>query len=493
MSQGQNEKKKQLTVVGLGNSPDLLTLGAERAMMDADSLVLRTGRHAVAAWLVGRRVVFYTLDALYAECDDFDQLCERAVQSLLERLKTRDSLCYAVNDPAEDATVERLVAALPGDVSLRVLPCVPMSACLQSGAVASGQGFGAHRVVTATELPRLQQDPDLPLCITEIDSRLLASQAKLWLMERYPPQAEVFFSMTEGDSFSAMQGIPLEELDRQSAYSHLASLWVPALDFPLRERFGFADLVRIMQTLRGPGGCPWDREQTHQSLRPHLIEEAYEAVDAVDSGDPDALADELGDVLLQVVFHASIGAQHSAFTIDDVTTGICRKLITRHAHIFGDARCDTADDVQRSWDEIKRRERGQTTHAEALRGVPKYLPALMRAAKVQKKAANVGFDWERAQDALDKVLEEAAELRAELEAGADPQEEAGDLLFAAVNALRLAGVRPELALSAATEKFADRFARMEQMILQENGRLEELTLPQMDAYWERVKRDESKK
>ncbi|MCL2544415.1 MAG: nucleoside triphosphate pyrophosphohydrolase [Clostridia bacterium] len=492
--QNQSPKKKRLTIVGLGNGPDALTLGAERAMMEAGSLVLRTGQHAVATWLAGRRAVFHTLDALYAECADFDQLCERAAFALLERLEAHDSLCYAVCDPGEDATVERLIAALPEQVSLRVLPCVPASACLQAAALAEGQGFGAHRVAAATELPRLQQDPGLPLCVIEIDSRLLASQVKLWLMERYPPQAEVFFSISEKGDPCALKGIPLEELDRQPAYSHLAALWVPAMDvsLPLRERFGFADLVRIMQTLRGPGGCPWDREQTHRSLRQHLIEEAYEAVDAVNSGDPDALADELGDVLLQVVFHASIGAQHGAFAIDDVTSNICRKLISRHAHIFGDAHCDTADEVQRSWDEIKRRERGQTTQAEALGAVPKYLPALMRAAKVQKKAANVGFDWERAQDALDKVLEEAAELRAELEAGADPQEEAGDLLFAAVNALRLAGVQPELALSAATEKFVDRFARMEQMILRENRRLEGLTLPQMDVYWERAKREESK-
>ncbi|MCL2810629.1 MAG: nucleoside triphosphate pyrophosphohydrolase [Clostridia bacterium] len=493
MAQVQSPKKKKLTVVGLNDCPDILTLGTERAMMDADCLVLRTGRHAVAAWLVGRRVVFHTLDALYAECADFDDLCERAAQSLLERLEAHESLCYAVSDPAQDATVERLIALLPEHINLRVLPCVSKSACLQASALSARQGFGAHRVATATELPRLQQDPDLPLCITEIDSRLLASQVKLWLMERYPPQVPIFFSMPEKGDLSTMRSIPVEELDRQPAYSHAASLWAPALDFTRRERFGFADLVQIMETLRGPGGCPWDREQTHRSLCQHLIEEAYEAVDAVDGGDPDALTDELGDVLLQVVFHASIGAQHSDFAIDDVTTGICRKLISRHAHIFGDVQCDTAAQVQRSWDEIKRRERGQTTQAQTLAGVPKYLPALMRASKVQKKAANVGFDWVRAQDALDKVLEEAAELRAELDEANDPQEEAGDLLFAAVNALRLAGVEPELALNAATEKFVSRFERMEQLIVQENGQLEGLTLPQMDAYWERVKGMESKK
>lgn len=486
------QKKKKLTVAGLGDCLDVLTRGAERAMMEADCVVLRTGQHEVAAWLADRRVVFHTLDALYADCGDFDQLCDRATAFILERFETHDAICYAVSDPTQDATVEQLMAAMPDQIQVRVLPSVSMSACLRANALAGGRGFGAYRAATATELPGMWQDPDIPLCVTEIDTRLLASQVKLWLMERYPPQAEVFFLMPQKSDFCSAQCIPLEELDRQPGYSHIASIWVPALSFIHRERFGFSDLVRVMQTLRGPEGCPWDRAQTHQSLRQHLIEEAYEAVDAVDGGDPDALADELGDVLLQVVFHASIGAQHSAFTIDDVTTAICRKLIARHAHIFGETRCETAADVQRSWDEIKRRERGQSTQAEVLRGVPKYLPALMRAVKVQTKAAMVGFDWARAQDALIKVLEEAAELRADLEAGADPLEEAGDLLFAAVNALRLAGVEPELALSVATEKFMDRFERMERTILQENRRLEDMALPQMDVYWERVKETEHK-
>ncbi len=481
--------KTGVTIVGLGpGHPDALTLGAMRALEEADTLVLRTGRHATAAWLMGRRIAFHTLDALYADSEDFDALAERAARNLLDRMSAGGSLCYAVSDPAQDATVARLLALLPPEAQVRVLPCVSMASSVQAGAMQARKAeVGAYRAAAALALETMQQDPSLPLCIVEIHSRVLASQVKLWLMERYPAQAQVCFAAPGEEEHCNLRAIALEELDRQPTYDHTAALWVPALGRAERERFGFADLVEIMRILRAPNGCPWDREQSHESLRPYLIEEAYEAVDAIDSGDPDALADELGDVLLQVVFHAQVGAQHGTFQIDDVTTAICRKMIARHAHIFGETRCDTAEEVLRSWDKIKQRERGQTTQAEVLRAVPKYLPALMRAAKVQKKAANVGFDWSRPQDALEKVLEETAELRAELDAGADPQEESGDLLFAAVNALRLAEVQPELALAAATEKFIARFERMEALILADGGQLEGMTLAQMDAYWARVK------
>ncbi len=487
-------KQKRLTIVGLGpGNLDALTLGAQRAMEDAETLVLRTGRHAVAAWLVGRRVLFHTLDSLYADSEDFDVLNERTVQTLLEWLQSTRKLCYAVSDPAQDVTVRMLLAELPPDVSVTVLPCVSTSEYVRAGAIPFGHGQGPYRSAAAIDAPQLEHDPDLPLCVTEIDSRILASQLKLWLLERYPAQTKVLFAAPGEHEACLLTPIALEELDRQPTYSHTVALWVAALDYRQRERFGFTDLVRILRVLRAPDGCAWDREQTHESLCQHLIEEAYEAVDAVRGGDPDDLADELGDVLLQIVFHAQIAAEHRTFTIDEVTTDICRKMIARHAHIFGDAHCETADDVQRNWDKIKQQERGQATQAEVLASVPKYLPALMRAAKVQKKAAHVGFDWDKPQDALDKVLEEARELRAELDAGADPQEEGGDLLFAAVNALRLAGVQPELALGEATEKFVARFTRMEAMISQDGGRLEGMDLAQMDVYWDRVKREQQKK
>ncbi len=484
------DKQASVTLVALGpGHPDLLTIGAMRALRQAGQLVLRTERHGVAEYLQDEGVAFDTLDALYADSEDFDTLCVSAAQALIGRLAQGD-LCYAVSDPSADATVAALLAALPEGVPIIVLPGVTLDAALRDGALAYRRSAAGWRVTDALSLAERTQDPTMPLIITEIDSALLAAEVKLWLLERYPPDTTVYFAAPQQAADCALVPLPLADLDRQRAYDHTAALWVPVVDYRRRDRFGFEDLVRIMGVLRGPGGCPWDREQTHETLRPYLIEEAYEAVDAIDSGDPFALADELGDVLLQVVFHAEVARQHAAFDIADVTTAICHKMITRHAHIFGDVHCATAQDVLVSWDKIKQKERGQTTQGEVLRAVPKYLPALMRAAKVQKKAATVGFDWDRAQDALVKVYEEADELRAELEKGANPDEEAGDLLFAAVNALRLAGVQPELALSAAIEKFIARFAKMEEAILAEGGDLSRMTLPEMDVYWAKIKQSE---
>lgn len=490
MSPSLDKQRPQLTIVGLGpGHPGALTLAALSAMEHARTLVLRTARHATAAWLTERGISFETLDTLYADSEDFDALSARAVRQLMDTLADKGTLCYAVADPVQDTTVEHLIAELSPDVDLYILPCVSQAAHAQAGALAKrkDQAVGAIRVVPALALPSVQYEPDLPLCVTEIDTPMLASNAKLWLLERYPPDTMVLFAAPAEDATCDMTAIPLEDFDRQPGYDQTATAWIPPVGYRQRERFGFSDLLTIMRVLRAPGGCPWDREQTHESLRPYLIEEAYEAVDAMDSGDPLALADELGDVLLQVVFHAQVGEQHGDFSIDDITSAICQKMIRRHAHIFGDVRCDTAEAVLQNWDKIKQQERGQSTQAEVLASVPKYLPALMRSAKVQKKAANVGFDWNRPQEALDKVLEEAGELRAELDAGRDPQEEAGDLLFAAVNALRLAGVQPELALSAATEKFIARFARMEAAIAADGLQMEDMSLTEMDVYWARIK------
>ncbi|MDR0898666.1 MAG: nucleoside triphosphate pyrophosphohydrolase [Oscillospiraceae bacterium] len=285
--------------------------------------------------------------------------------------------------------------------------------------------------------------------------------------------------------------IPLDALDRQPQYDHLSRLYLPPMPLAARARYTFEDLLEVMTRLRDPqNGCPWDREQTHATLREYIIEEAYELADAIAQGDMERIADELGDVLLQVAFHAQVAKEHGEFTMLDVTSAICHKMITRHPHIFGDLTLTTADEVLKTWEAIKKKEKGLKSSAESMRDIPHTYPALMRAGKVQKKARRVGFDWDQPLDALDKVIEEAAEVREELTAGRDPEGELGDLLFAAVNVSRLAGVEPEVALGGATDKFIRRFTQMEEAIMGAGKRPEELTLQQMDAYWDQVKRAE---
>jgi len=248
-------------------------------------------------------------------------------------------------------------------------------------------------------------------------------------------------------------------------------------------------LCAIIAALRAPEGCPWDREQTHASLRASLIEEAYEVVEAINTGDNANLREELGDLLLQPIFHAQIAAEEGRFDFDDVARSIVEKLIRRHPHVFGDDRCSDSAEVLRKWDDIKRAEKGHVA-TSALDGISGGLPALMRAEKVQKKAARVGFDWSEVAPVLAKIREELAEVEAELPGGsrAKIEEEIGDLLFSVVNLARKLQVDGETALQRATDKFATRFRAVEALARQRSLALEKMSLTELDTLWDEVKR-----
>jgi MazG family protein len=258
---------------------------------------------------------------------------------------------------------------------------------------------------------------------------------------------------------------------------------------PASNLAGIDQLIDIIAKLRGPGGCPWDREQTHSSLRAGLIEEAYEVVEAINTGDDANLREELGDLLLQSVFHAQIATEEGRFNFDDVARSISEKLIRRHPHVFGADRCADSTEVLRKWDDIKRAEKGHIA-TSALDGISGGLPALMRAEKVQKKAARVGFDWSEAAPVVAKIREELAEVEAELPGGSSAkiEEEIGDLLFSVVNLARKLKVDGETALQRATDKFATRFRAVESLARERRLALEKMSLPELDELWDEVKR-----
>ena len=261
----------------------------------------------------------------------------------------------------------------------------------------------------------------------------------------------------------------------------------------MEDRMHFAELVEVMARLRAEDGCPWDREQTHESLKPYLLEEAYEALEAIDQQGHAELCKELGDVLLQIVFHAQIASEAGTFAIADVCRAIVDKLIHRHPHVFGDAEVDGADQVLTNWEQLKRQEKGETAEPHSvLDGLPKHLPALLRAHRVQNRAARVGFDWEQIDGPLDKVEEEFAELRSDWEAGdrKKTEEEFGDLLFSLVNTARFLQVDPEDALRRAAAKFERRFRAVERTFHEQDRQLSESTLEEMDEVWDRVKETE---
>lgn len=263
----------------------------------------------------------------------------------------------------------------------------------------------------------------------------------------------------------------------------------------LKDNYTIDELLEIMSFLRSEQGCPWDREQTHQSLRENMIEEAYETVDAIDSGSPERLCDELGDVLMQVVFHAQMASEQHRFNFSDVVAAICRKLITRHTHLFGSDQASTAEAVIDNWEKNKKREKGHKNQTQVLQDVPKTLPALQRSYKIQQKAAHVGFDWSDVSGPKQKILEELKEIEAAIQQtdkrpNDSLESEVGDLLFSVVNYARHLRIQPELALNRSTEKFISRFAAMEKMTSAKGG-LENMTLDQMDALWNAVKQEES--
>lgn len=253
---------------------------------------------------------------------------------------------------------------------------------------------------------------------------------------------------------------------------------------PLRE---FEDIVRA---LRAPGGCPWDRKQDHRTLRPFVLEEACEVAEAIDTGEPAKLREELGDLLLQIVLHSVIGEENGTFGLDDVARDISAKMIRRHPHVFADVKVSGTEDVLRNWDEIKRAEKGDAAPKSVLEGIPADLPALMRAEKMQVKAARVGFDWPEVEQAMEKIPEELAELTAAYHSGDRDtiEEEIGDLLFAVVNVARFLEVDPEGALARTTRKFSARFRHIEESARRAGKRLEDMSLDEMDALWEEAKR-----
>lgn len=260
-------------------------------------------------------------------------------------------------------------------------------------------------------------------------------------------------------------------------------------DFNFKEKYNVYDLVDIIACLRSEGGCPWDIKQTHESIKKNLIEETYETIEAINQQNPDMLREELGDVLMQVVFHAQIEREKGVFDIDDVADENCKKLIERHTHVFGDVKADSVDAALDNWDAIKRKTKGQKTTSQAIDSVPREFPALMRAQKIQSKASKAGFDWKEVGGALDKLSEEIAELKEAMASGVSEaiNEEFGDMLFAAVNVSRFLDLDAEQSLTDATDKFVARFKKVEALADERGVNMQESDLEVLDALWDEAK------
>jgi tetrapyrrole methylase family protein / MazG family protein len=499
-----------LTVVGLGpGGPELLTREAEQTLGGVDELYLRTRRHPTVESL-GDAPAIRSFDDLYERAGSLDEVYRTIADRLVELARRPKGVVYAV--PGHPLVGKRSVrlaleraaaAAIPTRVvaglsfvepTLALVGADPIADGLQivdaAALVANHFGGGPRRDPFAGRSRLI--DPTRPSLLTQVDSARLTAGLKLALLEWLPPNYEIALVRRAGLADGRAERRPLVRLDR-APVDHLTSLYLPPAE-QLADLASFETLRYITTRLRADGGCPWDREQTHASLRPNLIEEAYEAVEAVDrgieSGDWSALTEELGDVMMNLLLHAQIAAEADQFWLEDVFRAINAKLVRRHPHVFGDVVVADADEVVRNWDRIKRHEKVGRADASRLGEVPASLPALARAQTLGRRARRAGFEWTDVDGAWAKLSEELAELRA---AGTDQErhEELGDVLWMVTTLAGYLGIDAEESLRQGAQKFARRFRAMEQLAAGRGDDFAALGVARQLELWQRVKDAES--
>ncbi len=532
-----------IIVAGLGPGAwEQVTLEVKALLDNASTVYLRTLTHPTADHLP-QHLDVRTFDYLYERETRFEEIYRQIAEELL-RLAASDEakpIIYCVpGHPAvgeasvrylramgrERAVEIKLVAGLsfiepvctalsidPLEHGLQIVDGTELAGYgEQSGPAAESAEADEHFLFSPYSLPiepasfpaLAGLSPMYPVLLCQVYNDRVASACKLMLMERYPDEHPVTVVLNAGvPGREAVIQTTLADMDRGHGINHLACVYLPSIE-PLLLPRDFDSLVYIMGRLRGPGGCPWDREQTHDSIKHHLLEEAYEVVDAMDAGDPDMLAEELGDLLLQVVFHSQLALSADEFTLSDVIGHIVSKLIRRHPHVFGAVEVTGAEHVLKNWEVIKAGEREAKAKAgrnfesaqaaeQGLEGtglllsVPRAMPALERAQQLQVRAARIGFDWASIEGVFDKVREELAELQAE-EGKERRTEELGDLFFALVNLAQWMGINAEEALRRADDKFLGRFTAMEEEIVRGGGKLRGMSVEAMDKVWGRVKK-----
>lgn len=467
-----------LHIAGLGpGSASLLTVAARELLASGLPVLLRTAHHPTVAEL--------DPGGMWASCDDiyqrglsFDEAYAAVVQRVIAFAEAGDGVYAVPGHPLmAEATVTRVLAAgMERGITMKLYPGVSFA-----DVAATALGVDFERVQLCDALA-LRLDAQRPALISQVFDRDAAAGLKLALLDVYPPEHAVTVLRALGSAEERVETVPLAELDRRP-WSYLDSVFVPALaaEEDLRR---FDGLHAIVARLHAPGGCPWDREQTHVSLRQHLLEECYETLDAIDAGDSGRLTEELGDVLLQVLMHAEVGLREGTFGLADVVEHIGRKLVRRHPHVFGDTTAASAEEVALNWDALKQQEKPRSS---ILEGIPPALPALAESQSIQGRARRVGFDWPDVEGPLEKLTEELSEF-ARAEAGdGDREDEFGDILFVVANVAQRLGLDAEQALRGANAKFRRRFGLVEELARERALDLRDLDLAGLDALWDEAK------
>jgi tetrapyrrole methylase family protein/MazG family protein len=487
-------------VVGLGPGDPLDLPARNMSMMRSDCPVyLRTEQHPVVPYLEREGIKVQALDHFYEEYDSFEKVYSAMTAFLLQEAQKESALVFAV--PGSPLVGEAVVRLLKEEgpnqgVDIKILPAPGFLDTLYQ-LLEIDPSDGLLITDSFQLLGDVEGEPvfsfGIGIIVMQLYSSDIASEVKLTLMESYPDDHQVIVVRSAGIRGSeSLTKIPLYELDRQRI-DHLTTLYVPPLSAGEQlPSYGLDSLLGVMDNLLSPNGCPWDRQQTHQTLKKYLIEETYEVIDAIDEEDMHKLCEELGDLLLQIVFHAALAERAGKFGIEQVISGITKKMIHRHPHVFGGTKVEEAAQVVELWEAIKQKE-GEPK--SLLAGVPSCLPALQKAQKVQTKAALVGFDWPEAAEAALKVEEEWREVQSAWKNGdrAELQRELGDFFFATVNTCRLLKLDAEETLRAAVDKFMRRFSFMEVRAKELSVPLAEMSLGQLNDLWDEAKSNESKK
>ncbi|MFE4144415.1 nucleoside triphosphate pyrophosphohydrolase [Peribacillus sp. YIM B13472] len=484
----------EITIIGLGAGDlDQLPLGIYKKLIQTEQCFVRTIDHPVIGDLKREGINFTAFDGIYEKHDRFEAVYEEIAGTLLQEASNR-SILYAV--PGHPMVAEKTVQLL-----LEKGPALGIAIKLEGGQSFLDPLFQAVRIdpiegfqlLDGTDLSPDDLHIAQHMIIGQVYDAFSASNVKLTLMEKLPDDYEVYIVTAAGSSQEKVTKCALFELDRQMELSNLTSVYVPPVSEEALRYREFSKLRQVIAELRGPDGCPWDKKQTHESLKKYLIEEAYELIDSIDEEDDEGMIGELGDVLLQVMLHSQIGEDEGMFTIDDVIEGITAKMIRRHPHVFGDVEVNGEEDVLVNWQKIKEDEKGSETKApqSILDGIEKSLPNLLRAEEYQKRAAKVGFDWDKVSEAWKKVREEVQELEEEvLSPNRDVERiksELGDLFFALVNISRYYDIQAEEAVYKANQKFHQRFTYIEECIQRADKKFEDYTLEELDSYWDEAK------
>ncbi|HRQ40604.1 MAG TPA: nucleoside triphosphate pyrophosphohydrolase [Chloroflexota bacterium] len=475
-----------ITIVGLGpGNGRTLTLEAWQHLSAAEMVYVRTSRHPTVADLpAGVKLVSF--DDVYDTAVSFEAVYTQIVETLLAHGRDQDIIYAVPGHPfVGESTVTRLVAAAAEqEIPVHIVP--GLSFVEPSLTAVRVDALDGLQIFDAIDMARFHYpplNPDVPVLLGQVYSRLLASELKMVLTAVYPPQHPVYLIHAAGTAGEQIESVPLHAIDHSPQIDHLSSLYVPALSVPS----SLMSLAETVAHLRSPEGCPWDQEQTPQSMRADFLEEACEVLDALDADDVDGLREELGDLLYHILMQVQMAAEAEDFALTDVIAGIETKLKRRHPHVWGDWEVTDSDHVVRNWEMLKKQEKARAEKpASALDGVPVSLPALARSQKIQHKAGQVGFDWPDMGGVYAKLDEELAELKA---AGDREQqaEELGDLLFVIVNLARWLAVDAESCLREANSKFSQRFQLTEQLARQRGLHMPEMSLPELDVLWEEAK------